>query len=186
MRLHIVLLRAVNVGGHGRVAMGDLTALFARIGLARPRSLLHAGSFVLGSELEGDALEALIEREIEAAFGLRADAMARSPHEWTAALAANPFVEEAREAPARLHLMALKPEPAAGGFATMMSAYNGPERAALSGRHLYIVYPEGAGSSKFTGALIERKLGVRGTARNWNTALKLQAAADAEGSQAGA
>jgi uncharacterized protein (DUF1697 family) len=43
------------------------------------------------------------------------------------------------------------------------------------GRQLYIVYPAGIGTSKLTGALIEKKLNNRGTARNWNTILKLAA-----------
>ena len=38
---------------------------------------------------------------------------------------------------------------------------------------LYIDYPDGAGNSKLTNVLIERKLETRGTARNWNTALKI-------------
>jgi uncharacterized protein (DUF1697 family) len=46
------------------------------------------------------------------------------------------------------------------------------------GRHLYIVFPNGMGTSRLTNALIERKLGTRGTARNWNTTLKLHALAN--------
>jgi uncharacterized protein (DUF1697 family) len=42
-----------------------------------------------------------------------------------------------------------------------------------------VIYPEGQGNSKLTNALIERKLGVAGTARNWNTVLKLAALASA-------
>jgi uncharacterized protein (DUF1697 family) len=45
------------------------------------------------------------------------------------------------------------------------------------GKQLYIVYPDGIGRSRLTVALIEKKLGTRGTGRNWNTALKLAAAA---------
>jgi uncharacterized protein (DUF1697 family) len=182
--LHILLLRAINVGGHGRVAMAELVALLEGLGLQRPRSLLHAGSFVLGAgNLGCEALESLVEHEIEARLGLATQALARSAHEWDAVLSGNPFRDEARDAPAKLMVMPLKAEPAPGAFETLQTAHTGPERAALVGRTLYIVYPEGAGASKFTGALIERKLGVRGTARNWNTAVKLKALADAEGSQ---
>jgi uncharacterized protein (DUF1697 family) len=35
------------------------------------------------------------------------------------------------------------------------------------------VYPEGIGRSKLTIQKIEKTLGTRGTARNWNTVLKL-------------
>jgi uncharacterized protein (DUF1697 family) len=42
-------------------------------------------------------------------------------------------------------------------------------------RHLYIVYPTGMGTSKLTNTVIERVLGTRGTARNWNTVTRLAA-----------
>jgi len=40
-----------------------------------------------------------------------------------------------------------------------------------------MVYPDGIGRSRLTSAVIENKLGTRGTARNWNTVLKLAALA---------
>jgi uncharacterized protein (DUF1697 family) len=42
----------------------------------------------------------------------------------------------------------------------------------------YIVYPDGIGRSRLTNQLIEKMLGTRGTGRNWNTVLKLDALAD--------
>lgn len=45
---------------------------------------------------------------------------------------------------------------------------------------LYIWTPQGIGASKLSNALIERRLGVRGTCRNWNTTGKLCAALMAE------
>jgi len=47
------------------------------------------------------------------------------------------------------------------------------------GQQAYIVYPDGIGRSRLTAALIERKLATRGTARNWNTVMKLAALAEA-------
>ena len=40
---------------------------------------------------------------------------------------------------------------------------------------LYIYFPQGAGVSKLSNSFIERRLKVRGTARNWNTVGKLAA-----------
>ena len=54
-------------------------------------------------------------------------------------------------------------------------AITGPEVVRASGRHAYIVYPNGTGRSRLTNALIEKHLGTRGTGRNWNTVLKLRA-----------
>jgi len=39
---------------------------------------------------------------------------------------------------------------------------------------VYIYYPNGIGRSKLSGSFIEKKLKTVGTARNWNTILKLQ------------
>jgi len=55
----------------------------------------------------------------------------------------------------------------------------GCEVIRVSGRHLHIVYPDGIGRSRLTNALIEQKLGTQGTARNWNTVLKLASLAGA-------
>ena len=41
----------------------------------------------------------------------------------------------------------------------------------------YLVCPDGIGDSRLTIGLIEKKLATRGTGRNWNTVLKLAAAA---------
>jgi uncharacterized protein (DUF1697 family) len=59
----------------------------------------------------------------------------------------------------------------------LRSAIRGREIVRAVGKQLYIVYPDGIGRSRLTVALIENKLGTRGTGRNWNTALKLAAAA---------
>jgi uncharacterized protein (DUF1697 family) len=73
-------------------------------------------------------------------------------------------------------LMPLKGAPAAGGLKALQGAIVGRETVKAVGSALYLVYPDGIGRSKLTSALIEKKLGAAGTARNWNTVLKVQAA----------
>jgi uncharacterized protein (DUF1697 family) len=69
--------------------------------------------------------------------------------------------------------------PKATDVEALQAAVQGPEIVRSHGRQLYLVYPEGIGRSKLTNTLIERKLGTRGTGRNWNTVLKLAALIDA-------
>jgi uncharacterized protein (DUF1697 family) len=59
----------------------------------------------------------------------------------------------------------------------LQNAIVGREVVRAKGRCAYIVYPDGIGRSKVTGAFIDKKLGTRGTGRNWNTVLKLAALA---------
>jgi uncharacterized protein (DUF1697 family) len=176
--MHIALLRAVNVGGHGKVSMADLKTLMDDIGFVGGRTLLQSGNLVFRADgLEDAAIERLLEAEAGKRIGLKTDVMARDASEWSAAIAANPFPDKAAQDPGHLLLLALKAEPAPGAVAALREAYDGPERFEGWGRHLHVVYPEGVGPSRLTTALIERRLGVRATARNWNTVLKLQAAA---------
>jgi uncharacterized protein (DUF1697 family) len=75
--------------------------------------------------------------------------------------------------------MFLKDEPPADAIAALRKAIVGRESIAADERQLYIVYPDGIGRSKLTTSLIEKRLATRGTGRNWNTLVKLAAAAAA-------
>ncbi len=180
MAQHIALLRAVNVGGRS-VAMVDLRAMLTDLRCANPRTLLQSGNavFALNAKASAAALEKKLEAEAQRSFGFAVAFMLRTADEWDAIIARNPFPEAAKNDPARLVLMALKGAPDAGAVKALRDSYKGPETIYVDGRDAYLIYPEGQGNSKLTNALIERKLGVAGTARNWNTVLKLAALASA-------
>jgi uncharacterized protein (DUF1697 family) len=60
------------------------------------------------------------------------------------------------------------------GAAGKLDPDRSPEdRFELRGRELYVAYGAGQGRSKLTLDYFEKALGVAGTARNWNTVLKL-------------
>jgi len=176
---HIALLRAVNVGGRGKVAMADLRALVADLRFEAPRSMLQSGNLVFRSEPTGATLEALLERETKARLGLATDYIVRTGAEWERIVAANPFAPMARDDPSHLLVMSLKSPPDAVSLEGLRAWIPGRETIEAAGRELYIAYPDGIGASKLTGAVIERRLGTRGAARNWNTVTKLAALAGA-------
>jgi uncharacterized protein (DUF1697 family) len=170
---HIALLRAVNVGGRS-LKMGDLAAFARDLGFENPRTLLQSGNLVFESPAPGDAaLEKRLEAEAETRFGFQIDFMVRSAAEWRALIKANPFVKAARDDPSHLLVMPLKAAPADGALEALRLAIKGREQVETVGRDAYLVYPDGIGRSKLTIGIIEKKLGVRGTGRNWNTVLKL-------------
>jgi uncharacterized protein (DUF1697 family) len=174
MSVHIALLRGINVGGHNKVAIADLRQLCGALGLAGATSLLQSGNLVFQSEmLTGAALEHLLEVETAQRLNVSADYLVRNAPEWQKIVARNPFPEEAKNDPAHLVVMVLKTAPPAKKVEALQAAIEGPEIVRGDGKQLYVVYPTGIGRSKLTGALIEKKLDSRGTARNWNTVLKL-------------
>jgi uncharacterized protein (DUF1697 family) len=175
---HIALLRAVNVGGRS-VAMADLRAMLTDLRCTNPRTLLQSGNavFELDVKVSAVALEKKLEAEAQRRLGFAVAFMLRTAEEWDAIIARNPFAEAAKNDPAHMVLMALKGAPDAAAVKALRDGSKGPETIHVDGRDAYLIYPEGQGNSKLTNALIERKLGVAGTARNWNTVLKLAALA---------
>jgi uncharacterized protein (DUF1697 family) len=174
----VALLRAVNLPGHNKVAMADLRALLAALRLAEPQSLLQSGNLVFRSDGQTAAqLEQLLERETLKRLGIRTDYFVRTAPEWQEAIARNPFPDEAERDPSHLVVMFLKIAPAPKAVRALQAAISGPELVRAHGLQAYITYPAGIGRSRLTTAVIESKLGSRGTARNWNTVLKLGALA---------
>jgi uncharacterized protein (DUF1697 family) len=174
MTIQIALLRAVNVGGRGAVAMADLRDFIAALGFTEARSLLQSGNLVFDAGRQaGPALERLLEREAAKRLELRTDFFVRSAKELAAIVGKNPFRKEARDDPGHLVVMFLKEAAGPEAVDALRAAIKGREVIRAAGRHLYIVYPDGIGRSRLTNAVIEGKLGTRGTGRNWNTVLKL-------------
>lgn len=176
MTTYVALLRGINVGGHRQVAMAGLRELLTHLGLSDAKSLLQSGNLVFRAEAQsGVQLEHLLEAGAEKRLGLRTDFFVRSAEEWTSVVARNPFRQEAERDPRRLVVIFLKESPVVGGVEALQATSDGPEVVRAHGRHAYIVYPNGMGRSRLTTSLIEKKLGTRGTARNWNTVQKLRA-----------
>jgi uncharacterized protein (DUF1697 family) len=173
----VALLRAVNVGSR-RATSADLRALMAELGFDDARTLLQSGNLVFRSEDTGATLEAKIEAAFEAQFGFASEVLVRSAAEWRAIVAANPMTEMAERDPSHLVVMPLKAASGAAALKALSEAIQGRETVEAVGRDLFIAYPDGIGDSKLTTAAIERRLGVRGTARNWNTVTKLAAMLD--------
>lgn len=174
MTSHIALLRGINVGGKTMVPMAELKKIFEALGFAEVKTLLQSGNVVfMSKDTTGAKLEALLEREIAKKFGRPVDCLVRTEGEWSAITKANPFPKEAADDPSHYVVMCLKDAPNAKALAELKAAISGPEYFQAKGTELYIVYPEGMGRSKLTNVVIEKKLGTRGTARNWNTVGKI-------------
>lgn len=174
MAVYVGLLRAINLGPHNKVSMADLKSWLSKLGMANPQTVVQSGNLVFETTARSTpALEKLLETGAAKTLGLKTSFFVRTAAEWQQAIAGNPFPKEARLDPGHTVLMCLKAEPVPASVAALRDAIKGRETVVVKGRHAYFLYPDGIGNSKLTMTLIERKLGTAGTARNWNTVLKL-------------
>lgn len=148
------------------VSMAKLKALHEALGFENVRTHLQSGNVAFTTKKTDPAK---LAARIAAELGDIA-VIVRSTSELREAIAKNPFPAAAKNDPSHYVVVFLSDEPKKDSF-----AYEGPEPRAIAGRELYIDYSIGAGMgrSKLTNALIEKALGVRGTARNWNTLTRM-------------
>lgn len=163
MNTYIALLRAVNVGGTGKLPMAELRALCVAAGFGDVRTYIASGNVVLRSPSTGEQVKALLEQELLRHAGKPVGVMVRTAAEMAAVLAANPFPDAA---PNRNVVVFLDSAPAPDALA-MVSHRNG-EEIALGKREIHIHYGDGMADSRLVIAAAKN-----GTARNMNTVAKL-------------
>jgi len=180
MGVVISMLRGVNLAGHRKVQMSELKALYESIGLRSVQTYINSGNVIFkttGRDLA--RLGKKIEDAIESHCGFRSDVILRTPAEMRAAIAANPFASRPDLEPSRLAVSFLAGEPRAEAVEKVLSIEAEPEELRISGRHVYIYFPNGMARPKLSMAQVERTLKTPGTSRNLNTVRKLLEMAEA-------
>jgi uncharacterized protein (DUF1697 family) len=176
MTVYVSMLRAVNVGGSSRIKMDALQRVYESLGLADVRTLLQSGNVVFRSNLtDRPRLVKRIMQELERQLGLQIDVILRTLAEVASIVERGPVLSQ-RADPSKLLVMFLSAVPNAAAQAALLKWHKTkemPEMLELRGPEIYLYYPDGVGRSKLTNAVIENKLDTSGTARNWNTLVKL-------------
>lgn len=167
MHTYIALLRAVNVGGTGKLPMADLRAMCEAAGFTQVRTYIASGNVVLRSAGTAGQVKATLEAALARYAGKPVGVFVRTGAEMAAVLAANPFPEAA---PSRTVALFLDRAPPADALETI-SHRNG-EQVALGKREIYVHYGDRMADSK-----LKIPAAKACTARNLNTVAKLAAMA---------
>lgn len=177
MSKFIVLLRAVNVGGTGKLAMADFRDLLTDLGYRNIQTYIQSGNAVIDAKGPAAKIARDIAAALEKKLGAPVGVVVRTPEELNRVIAGNPFAAEAAADGARVHVALLGgpalPE-AESALAAIVAKYPARrDRYYLAGDAIYFHFPDGAAETKFSGKSLDRAIGVIGTGRNWNTVLKL-------------
>jgi uncharacterized protein (DUF1697 family) len=170
----ISMLRAINLGSHNRIKMEDLRAFFESVGVRNPQTYVQSGNVIFKTE-ERDlaALSKRIETSFQRKFGFHSDVILRTAAEMKDVIARNPFANREGIEPGKLLVTFLAAQPSPEAREYVLSVNADPEELHLLGRELYIYFPNGSGRTKLPAATIGRRLKTPGTARNWNSIIKM-------------
>ena len=159
MAAFVALLRAVNVGGTGKLPMTELKSICEKLGFTSVRTYIASGNVVFASRKTESAIKRDMEKALAAYAGKAVGVMVRSAAEMVQVAADNPF---SRLAPNRTMAIFLDAAPPKNTLATVRGQKD--EKIELGEREIYVHYGEGMGKSKLVVPAAKS-----GTARNMNT-----------------
>ena len=159
----VALLRAVNVGGTGKLPMSDLKAMCEELGFESVRTFIASGNVVFTSRKSEAAIKAALEKQLAVYAGKPVGVLVRSADEMAQVLSDNPFPKAAPNRTMALFLDRAPPSDTLAGIRGQRD-----EQVRLGRREIYIHYDEGMGTSKLVIPAAKT-----GTARNMNTVATL-------------
>ena len=163
MGAFVALLRAVNVGGTGKLPMRDLKAICEELGFARVRTYIASGNVVFTSRKSQAAIKIALQARLHAYAGKPVGVLVRSAAEMAQVLADNPFPDAPANRTMAVFLDRAPPADTLAGIGGQQD-----EQVALRRREIYIRYSEGMAKSKLVVPSAKT-----GTARNMNTVATL-------------
>ncbi len=159
----VALLRAVNVGGTGKLPMSKLKAMCEELGFSAVRTYIASGNVVFDSPKSEAAVRAALEKRLEAYAGKPVGVIVRTAAEMAEIAAKNPFPKAKPNFTVAIFLDRAPPADTLAGIGGLQD-----EEIRLGRREIYVHYPSGIGKSKLVIAAAKS-----GTARNMNTVAAL-------------
>jgi uncharacterized protein (DUF1697 family) len=175
MAKYVALLRAINVGGTGKLPMADLKALCEAAGFTHVQTYIASGNVVFESKDSEATVKAALEKRLHAYAGAPIGLVVRTAADIAAVLKANPFPKAAPSQAVAIFLD--KPPPR---DALDHAVHVNDEKMALGRREIFVHYGSGIGRSK-----LRIPAAKTGTMRNMNTIAKLADMAAKIGPSAG-
>lgn len=169
MTSFIALLRAVNVGGTGKLPMADLKKMCEAAGFHSVRTFIASGNVVFESKLDETAVREELEKRLLAYAGKPVRVLVRTAGEMAAVLAKNPFPHAPGNRNMAIFLDEAPPKDALDSLSGRID-----EEVGLGRREIYVHYGPNMARSR-----LKIPAAKNGTARNMNTVAKLAALAAA-------
>lgn len=166
------MLRGVNVGGHNKVSMAELTKTFASLGFTQVSTYLNSGNVVFISDFSKSQIGDLLKVEIQRATSIACEVIVLGAQDLDEIVSGNPFLRLSIDVK-KLYVTFLQ-EPVGELDKHPIDAESFmPDEFSIHRAHVYIYCAQRYGDTKLSNSFWERKFGSPATTRNWNTVTKL-------------
>ena len=164
------LLRGINVGGSGKLAMVDLRAAAEGLGMTDVRTYIQSGNLVARWDRDPEAAGAELAIALRGLLDPPPAVLVRTGEQLRRTVEASPFRDV--DDPSTVHFVFLDTD-AADALAGFDAEPFAPEEVVPVGRELHLHLPGGMGRSRLATALTRSGGAAEGTARGWRTVTRL-------------
>jgi uncharacterized protein (DUF1697 family) len=172
MKTYIAFLRGINVAGHKLIKMEALRTVLTELPIKNISTYIQSGNIIFQSSLTNiPFLESEVSNVIEKYFGFQVPVLICTLEELQKSVSQNPF--QNLEDPTQPYVTFLSKSPLNSDTEAFKKFDFNKDNYIIINKIIYIVYDDPGGNSKLTNAIIESKLKVRATTRNWKTVNKL-------------
>jgi uncharacterized protein (DUF1697 family) len=171
MKSYISFLRGVNMAGHNSIKMTELALSYENMGFENVVTHIQSGNVVfnLKKDLSDSELVLKIEKGILKKFNYDIPVMIRTPLALKQIISSCPFLDEHAFDPSKLAVIFLHNKPSESQIQKVSDVSYPPDKFAIIEREVFVYCPNGFGRTKLYTNFFEKKMGVIGTGRNWNT-----------------
>jgi uncharacterized protein (DUF1697 family) len=171
---YIAFIRGINVGGKNIIRMEDLSALFHRIGFTGVTTYIQSGNVLFDSEATlARQIEDQIENHLKEKLIGEIPVIVRSVKAIENLIGQDPFRNYKDDPELKLYVCFLKYRPEKIPPLPLISLKDGLEIIQINDLYTFVVSRKVKKMYGFPNNLVEKKLNVPATTRNWNTILKM-------------
>lgn len=172
LKTHIILLRGVNVGGHRKIKMAEFKQLLIDQGFQNVITYIQSGNILCQGNQSKPAIKQQIESLILKNYGFEVTAFVLDQTKLKNIIQDNPFISQ--QIPIeKLYCTFLEKQPDPKTQKKFLELKTQDEVFTFAGPLLYFCYHKGYGKAKLSNPVVEKKLKMQATTRNWKTMTKL-------------
>lgn len=171
---YIALLRGINVSGQKKILMKDLTVLLEKNSFKNVLTYIQSGNVLFESavkstkELEKNIAELILKK-----YKFDVEVLVIDEKYLKSVIAKNPFPKRADFDEKKMYVSFLSEKPNKDKLGELAKITSGADQWIYENLQLYFYCPDGYGKTKFSNNLVENKLKLVATTRNWNTVNEL-------------
>lgn len=171
---YIAFLKGINVSGHRIIKMAELKAMFEAIGYKNVRTYIQSGNVVFEApKMKNESLAKKIEPALEKELGYNVTVVVRTADEIKKIISEFPFTKVKNYETFKTDVAFLSSKPDNSGAKELESLNTKEEMFKVSGCNVYSIRSLGFPDALIGKNIIEKKLKVKATVRNWNTVNKI-------------